>query len=275
MRQIVSGAAATLLLLCGPGGYGDETVYQDGEETLREANQKMYGTIVNKPYAEKFPNASVIKDNQWFHVDISSACNMGFEDEAADDNRGGWTDSGPVSDLHPFGPGYGVVKFYGIPFNIIDPAKNNALSMVTMRSGWKTHDHFPEQVKFTVGRKSSTFYFFHGSSWATTSRGMGAARNYEVIYEDGTNCVIPVVCAGGHENIANWMWSPSSGIPLLDTSSAKPVPVKIDKDIRYLFVLEWKNPYPEKVVREIWTKTKNDGLWFTVVVLGITGITPN
>ena len=197
---------------------------------------------------------------------------MGFEDDAHDNNKGGWTDSGAAYDLFPFGPGYGVKTFYGVPFKIIDPAKNSGLTMVVMRSGWKTNQHFPEKVSVKVGSTFSKLFFLHAASWAGTQWGMGADRNYKVVYSDGTSLLVPVICAGGHENIGNWMWTPSSGVSLLDTSAAKPVPVKIGKDIKYLFTLEWKNPSKNKKIDRVEILTANDGKWFTLVTLAITGL---
>jgi hypothetical protein len=81
-----------------------------------------------------------------------------------------------------------------------------------------------------------------------------------------------VICAGGHENIGNWMWNPSSGVSLLETSAAKPVPVRIGKDIKYLFTMEWSNPSKNKKIDHIEILTANDGKWFTLVTLAITGL---
>lgn len=250
----------------------DETVYNEKEIPLAEINKKVFGKILEKPRTEKYKRTVNAKDNDWFYADLRNVCNMGFEDDAPDNGKGGWTDSGRAYDLHPFGPGYGIVKFYGVPFNIIDPAKNNGKTMITMKSGWKTGPNFPEDVKIPINKKAYALYFLHASSWGATKWGMGASRRYEVVYTDGSVERIPVICAGGHENMGNWMWKPSGGAPLLDTSSAKPVPVKIGNDIRYLFTLEWINPYPQKTIKELKIATKNDKKWFTIVTLAVSGL---
>ncbi len=250
----------------------DETIYNSKDIILADVNNSIFGTIFDKPFKESYPLAQKIKSAQWFHVDIRNFCNMGFLDKKADDDKGGWTDSGPIYDLHPFGPGYGIIIFYGVPFDIIDPAVNNNLTMITMRSGWKKSSHYPEHVKIPINNKSTALFFLHASSWADAAHGMGASRNYEVIYKDGSVERIPIICAGGHENMANWMWSPSGGTPLLNTSSAKPVPVHIDKATRYLFTLEWLNPHPEKEIARVDIVTRDDKKWFTIVLLAITGV---
>lgn len=250
---------------------GDDTVYRDGEVTLAEVNRNAFGQILKKPYTERYLQATGVKPEDWWSVDLRQACNMGFEDAAPDDNQGGWTDSGSTYDLHPFGPGFGKVMFYGVPFDVIDPSGNDGLTMITMRSGWKTGTHFPDTVQLPVGKTAGHLYFLHGASYAETLWGMGASRQYEVLFEDGTVETIPVICAGGHENIANWMWNPSSGNPLLQTETARPVPVEIGDDVRYLFILEWTNPHPAKTIGAIRVKTRNDGKWFTLVLLAISG----
>jgi beta-galactosidase len=252
--------------------HADETVYNKKEISLATINNEVFGTIIKKPFTERYKLTKNASTNKWFQVDIRKACNMGFKDAKPDDNRGGWTDSGPVYDLDPFGLGYGMVKLYGVPFRIIDPAVNNNKSMITMRSGWKTDKYFPEQVTIPVNRQARALYFFHSGSYAATHWGMGASRRYEVVYSDGTKIRIPLICAGGHENIGNWMWNPSGSVPLLDTSSAKPVPVNIGNATRYLFTLEWLNPFSGKKIKEIKVVSTNDKKWFTVVVLGITGL---
>ena len=262
-----------LLLTITSRIWSDETIYRDDDVLIADVNNIIFGSIIDKPYKESYPRAKAINTKEWFHINIRNFCNMGFFDKKADDDKGGWTDSGPVYDLDPFGPGYGIKNFYGVPFDVIDPAKNNSLTMLTMRSGWKTSAHYPEHVKIPVNKKSKLLYFLHASSWAETKWGMGAARHYEVIYKDGSVERIPVISAGGHENMANWMWSPSGGSPLLNTSAAKPVPVRIGKATRYLFTFEWLNPHPEKEISRIDVITLNDKKWFTLVLLSITGVT--
>ena len=250
----------------------DETVYSKKEIPLSTVNAKVFGAILKKPYTERYKLSKNVPANNWFQVDVRKVCNMGFKDAKSDDNKGGWTDSGPVYDLEPFGPGYGIVKFYGVPFKIINPATNNNKTMLTMKSGWKVDKHFPAQVTIPVHSNARALYFFHGSSYAGTHWGMGAARRYEIVYNDGTKRRIPLICAGGHENIGNWMWLPSGSVPLVDTSSAKPVPIMIGNARRYLFTLEWINPQPKKKIKAVNVITTNDKKWFTVVVLGITGL---
>jgi beta-galactosidase len=267
--------ATTALIMVHNFLAADETVYNEKEIPLAEMNKKVFGRILKKPYTEKYKKLKNTNRSDWFFIDIRKACNMGFEDDVTDNEKGGWTDSGKGYDLHPFGPGYGVVEFYGVPFNIIDPAQNNNKTMITMKSGWKTGKNFPEEVELPVNKKAAALYFFHASSWAGSTWGAGASRRYEVVYDDGTVLRVPIICAGGHENMGNWMWKPSGGAPLLDTSSAKPVPVKIGpKDIRYLFTLEWINPHPGRTIKKIRIVTKNDKKWFTIVTLAVTVLKP-
>ncbi len=272
MKPAISLTLGVILITTIWLARADDTVYNPKEPTLAQVNKSMSATILQRPYKHVYAQARAIKPEQWFHVDLRKVCNMGFKDGRADDHKGGWTDSGSRYDLDPFGPGFGIRKFYGVPFDIIDPAKNQNRTMLTMKSGWKTHAHFPDQVRIPVRQKAKLLYFFHGSSYAGTQWGMGATRRYEVVFADKTFERIPVICAGGHENMCNWMWSPSGGTPLLETSAAKPVPIKIGRATRYLYTLQWVNPHPDKTIEHIAVITRNDGKWYTLVLLAITGV---
>lgn len=55
-------------------------------------------------------------------IDFSQAANMGFADEVADDNRGGWTDQGPDNDFRSFPTG--MQQYGGIDFKISNAEKS-------------------------------------------------------------------------------------------------------------------------------------------------------
>ncbi|RRJ98091.1 glycosyl hydrolase family 5 [Opitutaceae bacterium TAV4] len=56
-------------------------------------------------------------------LSLRDIANRAFQDEVADDGRGGWTDQGPDNDLSLMRPGKLIAS--GITFEIIDPSKNN------------------------------------------------------------------------------------------------------------------------------------------------------
>jgi hypothetical protein len=248
----------------------DPEVYDPNQPTLNETNKKVFKPLTMKPYKESYQFVKNISDDKWFFADLRKACNMGFQ---ASRKHPAWTgERSEQFDLYPFSPGYGKQKLYGVLFDIIDPDKNDHKGMITMKSGWRSSETFPDFVSFPVNKKISRFYFLHGGSWADTQWGMGAVRRYEVIYADGSKSRIPIICAGGHENIGNWFWSPSSGVPLMDTDTAKPVPVETELRNYIIYTFEWVNPNPDKMIKQINIVTRDDDKWFTVVVLAISGV---
>ncbi|MCE5199017.1 MAG: glycoside hydrolase family 2 TIM barrel-domain containing protein [Armatimonadota bacterium] len=63
-------------------------------------------------------------------IDLAPYCTHSFSDDKRGDKAGGWTDQGSANDLSifPVGP----QTFNGIPFNIVDPVKNNGKSCIIL-----------------------------------------------------------------------------------------------------------------------------------------------
>ncbi|WP_157895094.1 hypothetical protein [Verrucomicrobium sp. GAS474] len=64
-------------------------------------------------------------------LDLAPVANMGFRDEVAGDGQGGWADQGPENDFAAFD--VARKEFGGVPFRIVDPAKNGGKAIVTFR----------------------------------------------------------------------------------------------------------------------------------------------
>ena len=77
---------------------------------------------INLNVKKVFPEAS--------SIDITPVVNMAFRDDISDDKKGGWTDQGPGNDMRMLKTGRR--RFSGIPFEIIDPAKNNGKSCIVL-----------------------------------------------------------------------------------------------------------------------------------------------
>lgn len=77
------------------------------------------------------PPAGLPPSEKDFFLDISKHANMGFEDEVAGDGKGGWSDQGE-NDLRDFD--YKQKLFGTVPFEIINPAKNNGKAVMTFAS---------------------------------------------------------------------------------------------------------------------------------------------
>ena len=76
-------------------------------------------------------------------LDLKPIVNMGWQDdEVWGDGKGGWTDQG---DTDMRGIEVGMRTFFGIPFEVIDPAKNGGKAVLTLKS-----------KKFAAGPVSAT-----------------------------------------------------------------------------------------------------------------------
>ena len=98
-------------------------------------------------------------------VDISAFCNMSFDDKVAGDQKGGCHDDGDCW-LFP----KGQVRLRGVPFSIVDPAKNREKSCVVLKGIEKPF--FPEAVRnIRVGKRFRHLFFFHGTAYNTKMEG--------------------------------------------------------------------------------------------------------
>ncbi len=192
---------------------------------------------------EVLPDYAAPKENATgvFSIDLKSVCNMGFADEAPGDGKGGWTDEGPYNDLRDMKSG--TRKFYGVPFDVINPASNGGKSVITLKSANTLQ--LPEKVRIDFSPvKVRCLYFLQSAGWGVP----GKSGRYEIIYKDGSKEVlqleIPV-------NNNNWWFAPA------ENEISRAVPVKVSNTLtgkpawRYLRVLEWENPKKEKEISAI------------------------
>ncbi|MBN2642234.1 MAG: cellulase family glycosylhydrolase [Victivallales bacterium] len=99
-------------------------------------------------------------------IDLNKAMNMGFRDEVANDQQGGWTDQGPSNDLSVIKSGEHT--FAGVPFNITDPTHNNEKSCIAMKGTQRSH--FLERATVDVpGLSGEYLYVLNGLAWAPPS----------------------------------------------------------------------------------------------------------
>jgi hypothetical protein len=86
----------------------------------------------------------------------------------------------------------------GIPFRIIDPAKNQGRGLVVLHSPSAPKDRtWPTLVEVPVGAQGKRLFFLgnvHG--WAPADEGTGewgAVAQYEILYADGQRQVVPLI----------------------------------------------------------------------------------
>jgi hypothetical protein len=183
-------------------------------------------------------------------VDFKPTVNMDWRDEKWGDGMGGWTDQG---DTDMRGITVGVRNFLGIPFDVIDPAKNAGKAVLTLKS--KKFAPGPESATVNVDAKARSLYFLHASAWTG-----GHMADYIVHYADGTNAVIPI---RAKEEICDW-WGATHGAKY---RVAFLIP-NAKTDAVGLVVYGWDNPNPDKVIKSIEFASKMvDGI---VLVAGVT-----
>ncbi len=183
-------------------------------------------------------------------LDLKSIVNMDWRDEVWGDGKGGWTDQGD-NDMRQIS--VGVRKLLGIPFELIDPARNGGKAVLTL--GSKKFPAGPLSATAHLGGKARSLYFLHAAAWSG-----GHMATYVVHYADGATAEIPV---RDKEEIMNWWW-PTHGPKY---RAAIHVPNAQTDDVG-LVVFGWDNPQPDKVIRDIELKSLNgDGV---VVVAAIT-----
>ncbi|MBN8216424.1 MAG: hypothetical protein J0L75_07255 [Spirochaetes bacterium] len=134
--------------------------------------------------------------------DLAPAANMGFQDDAAGDGKGGWSDQGPGNDFREFD--LGQKTFGDVPFRITDPAANGGKAVLSFR-----HD-----PSFLTGLEKATIpappksigrylYLLHTSCWFGLKEGETAAT-VTVGFADGSKRVLEVQ---GKREVGDW-WNP-------------------------------------------------------------------
>ena len=126
-------------------------------------------------------------------VDLRSVVNMGFRDEVAGDGKGGWTDQGS-NDLRLLPVGRKL--FGGIPFDIVDPLRNNGKSCLMLRGRERTY--FPKSATVECKSRGRYLHLLHASAFHP-----GQPPRYGVIlvtYANGSTQRIPVT----ENHVGDW-----------------------------------------------------------------------
>lgn len=131
-----------------------------------------------------------------------------------------------------------VAKFAGRPFALVDPRKNGGKAVVALRGEHQTT--LPETARgLTLQRKADKLWFLHAAAWGPADTAKEIAQ-YVIHYADGTQAVFPI----RYENeVGDWYTPrPLPGTRVGWTGSAEGhSPIG-------LFVTEWTNPHPDKVM---------------------------
>jgi len=207
-----------------------------------------------------------------FFVDLRKHCNMGFVDEVANDHKGGGADQGPVGDLRVFPTGRHT--FADVPFDIIDPTKNNGKSCIVLGStratGVNRKDWLPMRAEgIKIGKKLSHLYFLVSPTWTPYTRPGTKIATVKFHYEwggAGTISKIDLDLVVG-KNVTDWTVL-SSQLPEAVIAFEKPHPLW-DRNVGALLI-PWKNPIPEEKIEAITIISTGEAV---PIFLGITGAT--
>lgn len=128
----------------------------------------------------------------------------------------------------------------GVPFEIIDPAKNKGKSCLILKGPFRPY--FPEKItNINVDENLHQLFFLHALAWG----GGDGSRvgEYRVNYADGSFEKVPLLDG---INVADW-YNPGDLTGALVGITAKH---RSGADVG-LWVLVWDNPNPEKKIVSI------------------------
>ena len=150
-------------------------------------NATLSGVMTYQPYSART-------------LDLRPVLNMGFTDEAANDRRGGWTDQGPDNDLRAMTPG--TREFAGIPFDVVDPAKNSEKSCLALAGAARPWFAKEAAAAVAPGVSGEALYLLNALAWAPAPNTVsGTVR---VAYADGSSQTFELKCGVDTGNF----WSP-------------------------------------------------------------------
>lgn len=179
-------------------------------------------------------------------VDLRPWANRDFSDQTAGDGKGGWSDQGPLEDLHGIDPS--LVSFGGMEFRLIDPRTNNGKAVLTFHSPYCKTDLKEAKISFSKPYpRRKYFYLLHTSCWTPKGKTLGSVKFH---FADGLNAEYEI--RSGRDVLD---WISITGAP--NAKKVYDVPVKTGKGGFYLsrFTL------PGKEVAAVSFTAKGDSVW--------------
>lgn len=129
-------------------------------------------------------------------LSLAPVANMGFADEVAGDQQGGWNDQGADHDLASFP--VGEQTFGGVLFSITDPAANDGRGCLVF-AGPQRMNFLKEATVQADGEPLRTLFLLHAFAW---DQDKGTPLGELVVsFADGTTQALPVTA---HVEASNW-----------------------------------------------------------------------
>ncbi|MBI3990853.1 MAG: right-handed parallel beta-helix repeat-containing protein [Candidatus Omnitrophica bacterium] len=219
-----------------------ELRHPEGEaERIKQEADMLKKQEWNTPY----PSAKDVPADAWQPLDIASFANRPLTGQDA------WIGGYALTQITP-----GEKIFHGIPFNVINESSNNGFAAIALRSAKISSTlgkDVPKEVIIPLSQKIKAAYFLHGCGWVMGHEKIG---DYEIIYDDGTKSVIPIVTYGKEpdnprdaekarleSNIQDW-WTTAKQFTNENARYLK-------LGDFYLYTLQWVNPSPDKKIKEL------------------------
>ena len=176
----------------------------------------------------------------------------------------------------------GRQTIHGVPFDILDPRAGRA-ACIALRSRKVRETSgaaLPAKVVVPVAKQIRMLYFLHGCGWATQRR----VATYRVVYADGSKAEIAILPYGvGSEHLEVMErlrneasvqdWWPN--LVQIENDRLRHVIVANPENLserRYLYNLQWQNPFPEKAVTALELES-DPSLNASMFILAVTAVT--
>ena len=222
-------------------------------------------TITAETVAERFsvdvgmlPQKQIKNIPQNFiKIDLSEFATRNIRDEVAGDGTGGWSDQGD-NDLRMFDK-FGAQEMLGVPFDFIDPAKNNNKAVLALRG--QNDMELPTSVEIPIDTTTAGAYFVQASPWCS-----GICGTYTWVYADGREAYVDI-----EKNIYICdFWGYSSYDYCRPCWTAE----KSDGSKRTLYLFAMNNPYPDKEVKALKLSTTGSGAYIMIMAITLTDSGP-
>jgi hypothetical protein len=157
----------------------------------------------------------------------------------------------------------GAHTIQGVPFRIVDPAAaggNAAIVLKSLKMQVSGGKPVPEAVTLPVNRTCRAVYFLHGAGFVSDHEKVAA---YEFVYADGTVAAADVLALGAPVNnrrtmaqrerrsaIQDW-WPTHPQFAGVHARKVLVAPRDNPALHRVLYTLEWINPHPQTILKEI------------------------
>lgn len=160
----------------------------------------------------------------------------------------------------------GKHEFHGVPFSVIDQAENDRRSIVALPSKRVEFtvdgSPLPNRTEVSIEGTARGVYVLHGAGYVTSH---GTAARYTILYADGSSAPAVEIVAFGPSSgqagpdearrevsaVQDW-WST---FPQFENDFAKSVALLSPDDPAappvYLYVMEWRNPHPDRPLRAL------------------------